>query len=220
VRKRRKLNTEFRILQTKSKELDLQFYVNTETSNSSKSHDDDFDLDAECDNMIDDIYDKSANYPNEVKTLELKLNIEKERTQRTIIDKQMKEKDLEIQREKSKIANDKRMRLLEKELLTKNKIEQRKTTIHNNIRDFIDSYFEKTDYKKDYMSISKMYENMRIWYRTNYSDFRANKDDLRLYVHTQMGCYSEIDDKMIKYRIKEYNESDSINDVEELDKHI
>jgi len=96
---RQQLNIEIRILQTRCKQLDKKFNANPneldyETDQSSKmseSFESEIDPVSKCEQILDKKYDKTTNYSNDIESLKLKLDMEKERTHRTIIEKEKKE---------------------------------------------------------------------------------------------------------------------------------
>jgi len=141
---RKKLNTEIRILQIKCEQLNEKFNAKD-------------DLNSKCDKMIDSRYDISINYFDKNDILKLKLDIEKERTLRMIIKR-------EISVHKKGHPN------INQEFYDPNIYQE-----------FYDMFIEKTNSRNDIIDWKELKSEFEKWHSIKYNDSSLNSKDIKLY---------------------------------------
>lgn len=81
-------------------------------------------------------------------------------------------------------------------------------------QDFISDWLEPTDSDKDSISIVKLHEAMRTWYKSNYDGRPPATKDLREYIRRKLDTFNAGKDTLYNYRLKI---SDNEETIEELD---
>uniref|UniRef100_A0A6C0CBX0 SF3 helicase domain-containing protein n=1 Tax=viral metagenome TaxID=1070528 RepID=A0A6C0CBX0_9ZZZZ len=74
-------------------------------------------------------------------------------------------------------------------------------------QDFINDYLEKAD-DSSFITLGKLYENLRTWHKSNYNGSCPNKKDLKTYLLTRTENYVEKSESLKGYKLKDFNEED------------
>lgn len=106
--------------------------------------------------------------------------------------------------------------LIHPKLVTQHTVEYRKKC--DVFQDFIGDYLVRVDNTKKGISVMDLYQNMREWYKSNYTGKCPNAKDLRNYVQHRMPTYNKNADMLTCYVLKtEVNQAgELIDDIDNI----
>ena len=83
-------------------------------------------------------------------------------------------------------------------------------------RDFLDDHIERTNNKKEFVTLKTLFSHLRDWYRANYTGTPPNSKQLREYVSNRVDGFQSKKNAIFGYRIKD-DSDDEYEGLENID---